>query len=641
MTAHKIASLLNRITSRFPSMSSLFSVNNSLILASYLFLSAAPFFPYIFGKSIANPAHILGAEIFAWLSVWAIFKRPARFHWLLIPAFLAIPTNIYLNIYYGQGVTPHHLGIIAETNPAETVEFLGGKIWWLLIVMIAVSAWWWGVWRLARKTRDLDWHHPPSRWLMVGVMVVAIGLGTYSHTFGVEPAPKTDTAQTDGSALANATDEAEEEEDAEEGDEALAADDASANWLNLPKLPNWMAVPVERDTLGDTWPFGLALHFYDFWAERQYLSELNSKNHNFAFGAKQAFGTEHPQVVVLIIGESTRFDRWSLNGYKRDTNPLLKKETNLVSLQDLITPVSATRLSVPIIISRKPARQSLTSGFNEKSLLTAFKEAGYKTYWISNQISFGQFDTPVSAFAKEADVVQFMNLGGYTDGSNFDDILIEPMQNAIKDPSPKKLIVLHTLGNHWNYSQRHPKEFDKWQPSLFGIDKPEYTDTALKPQLHNSYDNSVLYTDWFLSRVIDKLKNAGVMSSMFFVGDHGQVLYDGKCELAFHGHNTKYEFHIPALVWYSDAFKAANPEKVAQLHHHRKAKLSTENVFHTLLDMANVQYSDEKLDRSFVNSKFRRYRRYVDSYGWTNYDNADFQGDCKEVIDRGKPLAQK
>ncbi|RJX33995.1 MAG: DUF1705 domain-containing protein [Oxalobacter sp.] len=621
-------------------MPPLISINTLLILASYLLLSAAPFFPYLFGKSVAYPAQMFGLEVFAWLSVWAIFKRPARFHWLLIPAFLAFPTSIYLNIYYGQGITPHHLGIIAETNPSETIEFLGGKIWWLLVVMLAVSAWWWWIWRLARKTRDLDWNHRPSRWLMIAVTVVALSLSTYAYNFGIAAQPEAESVQAAESGVTAATEElTDDDEEVEE--EALDDAEASANPYDLPKLPAWMSLSVERDTVGDTWPFGIALHFYDFWSERQYLSELNSKNITFTFGAKQALGTDGPQIVVLVIGESTRFDRWGINGYHRDTTPRLKQESNLVSLQDLITPVSATRLSVPIIISRKPTRQSLTSGFNEKSLLTAFKEAGYKTYWISNQISFGQFDTPVSAFAKEADVVQFMNLGGYTDGSNFDDILLEPMQNAIKDPSQKKLIVLHTLGNHWNYSHRHPKEFDKWQPSLYGMNKPEYTDTALKPQLHNSYDNSVLYTDWFLSEVIARLKATGVVSSMMFVGDHGQVLYDGECELAFHGHNTKFEFHIPAFVWYSKEYKASNPRKVAQLHHHRKAKLSTENVFHTLLDMANVQYQDERLNRSFVNSKFRRHRRYVDSYGWTNYDNAYFKGDCKEVIDRGKPLEQK
>jgi glucan phosphoethanolaminetransferase (alkaline phosphatase superfamily) len=208
----------------------------------------------------------------------------------------------------------------------------------------------------------------------------------------------------------------------------------------------------------------------------------------------------------MVIGESSRYDRWSLNGYARETNPLLSQEANLVALPDVITSVSATRLSVPVIISRKPATQSLKDGFSEKSFLTAFKEAGFKTFWLSNQISFGKFDTPVSVFAKEADVVDFLNLGGFTDNSNYDEVLFGPLKHALADPAPKKLIVLHTLGSHWNYSHRYPKQFDKWQPSLFGVDKPVYTDIRIKEQLNNSYDSSILYTDWFLAHVIDALK---------------------------------------------------------------------------------------------------------------------------------------
>jgi glucan phosphoethanolaminetransferase (alkaline phosphatase superfamily) len=208
-----------------------------------------------------------------------------------------------------------------------------------------------------------------------------------------------------------------------------------------------------------------------------------------------------PEIVIMVIGESSRYDRWGINGYARDTTPLLRQEANLVPLPDVIRGIGHAAVGAGHHFAQaghaKPQRW-----LHEKSFLTAYKEAGFKTFWLSNQISFGQFDTPVSVFAKEANVIQFMNLGGFTNNSNFDQILLEPLQHAIADPSPKKLIVLHTLGNHWNYSQRYPKEFDKWQPSLFGVDKPVYTDLKIKPQLNNSYDNSILYTDWFLSQVI-------------------------------------------------------------------------------------------------------------------------------------------
>ena len=64
------------------------------ILLSYLVLWAVPFVPLLLGKPVEQPWQLLGVELVAWVAVWALFKRPAYFHWLLIPAFLALPTEI-------------------------------------------------------------------------------------------------------------------------------------------------------------------------------------------------------------------------------------------------------------------------------------------------------------------------------------------------------------------------------------------------------------------------------------------------------------------------------------------------------------------------------------------------------------------
>ena len=557
-------------------------------------------------------------EVVSWMTVWAIFKRPAWFHWLLLPAFLALPIEIYLNMYFNQGISTHHLGIIAETSPREALEFLGNKIWLMGMIAAGVIAWWWFCWSTTRKTLDLDWVGL-SRWVAIVLIATAVGVRCYQQEYGVE---KVNVS----AKIAGKSDD----------DGGVSASTST----RYPKLPTWAKVPFELDAFGQTWPFGLTMHGYDFYKERKYLAELAHKSMLFSFGAQQASMIDVPQMVVMVIGESSRYDRWSLNGYKRETNPLLKQEANLVSLADVITAVSATRLSVPVLVSRKPAMQSLQTGFAEKSFLTAFKEAGFKTWWISNQMSFGQFDTPISVFAKEADVTKFLNLGGFTNNSSYDGILLHPLKAAIADPAQKKLIVLHTLGNHWNYSHRYPKEFDKWQPSLYGIENPAYTDMAMKPQLNNSYDNSILYTDWFLAQVIDTLKASKQLASMMYVSDHGQTLYDGSCNLAFHGHNTQFEFHVPALVWYSDLYRATHPAKINQLLRNKRVKLSTENLFHSLLDMADIRYDTERLEWSFLSKKFKPHKRYVDSYGWTDYDNAILKGDCREVISKGKPLVQ-
>ena len=623
-------------------MRSLLRPAHLYLLLSYLLLSAVPFVPLLLGKPVAQPWQVLGIEFIAWSTAWAVFKRPAWFHWLLMPAFLALPTEIYLLTYYGQGISTHHLGIIAETSPRESIEFLGQKVWAMLVLMLGVIVWFATTWRVALRTRELDWADA-SRWVALAALAGGAAVWGYGHEFGIAATPPVKVAAASGSAKASAkasSAASASEEEAEEA-ETDAVDGAGHTGLAWPALPQWARLPVEFDAFAKSWPFGLVARGHDFYKERKYLAELGERSARFSFGAHQAAPDQRREVVVMVIGESSRYDRWRLNGYERDTNPLLAKESNLVMLPDVITAVSATRLSVPVMISRKTAMQSLKDGFSEKSFLTAYKEAGFKTYWLSNQISFGEFDTPVSVFAKEADVIQFLNLGGFTDNSNFDQILFDPLQHALADPAPKKLIVLHSLGSHWNYSHRYPKQFDKWQPSLYGIDKPAYTDLKIKLQLNNSYDSSILYTDWFLAEVIGKLKAAAPLSSLMYVADHGQTLYDNSCNLAFHGHNTQYEFHVPAFLWYSEAYADRYPGKIEQLKLHRKARLSTENVFHTLLDVGDIRYPGEKLERSFVNAGFRQHKRYVDSYGWTNYDNATLKGDCREIIDKDKPLKQE
>ena len=637
---------------------------NLFIIASYALLTAVPFLATLLGAHVARPWQMPGIEVLAWIAAWAVFKRPAWFHWLLIPAFLAVPTELYLITFYGQGISTHHLGILIETSPKEALEFLGQKVWLMLAVMAGVILWWLLLLRATRKTRDLDWNDA-SRHVALGVLAVICALWLYGEECGVRTQaaasapvhsspPSTTASATAGIAASGFGDASSPDEDDEDDeDDAPDAATVAPGWLalhlpphlarylaHLPPLPYWARIPFDFDAFANSWPFGLMARGVDFYKERTYLAELSEKNRRFTFGAHPMIASATPEVVVLVIGESSRYDRWSLNHYERETNPLLKQESNLVVLPDVITAVSATRLSVPVIISRKPAMQSLKEGFSEKSLLTAYKEAGFKTFWLSNQISFGQFDTPVSVFAKEADVVQFLNLGGFTNNSNFDQILLDPLHNAMADPAQKKLIVLHTLGSHWNYSHRYPKAFDRWQPSLFGVDQPAYTDIKIKPQLNNSYDSSILYTDWFLSQVIKVLKDAHQSDALMYLSDHGQTLYDGTCKLAFHGHNTQFEFHIPAMVWYSDLFKERYPDKVAQLLRHRNARLATENVFHTLLDIGDIGYPGERLEWSFVNPKFKQHKRYVDSYGWTNYDNAIIKGDCREVIDKNKPLEQ-
>src|SRR4051794_18442819 len=103
----------------FPVPSPSLSPPALFVLASYLLLSLVPCVPLLLGRPVPDLGRILAAELLAWVAVWAVFQRPAWFHWLLLPALLALPTEMYLFMYYGQGISTHHLGIIAESSPKE------------------------------------------------------------------------------------------------------------------------------------------------------------------------------------------------------------------------------------------------------------------------------------------------------------------------------------------------------------------------------------------------------------------------------------------------------------------------------------------------------------------------------------------
>ena len=550
------------------------------VLASYALLSAVPFAPWLAGRSVTDVGTLIGLEAAAWLLVWGIFRRPGHFHWLLLPAFLLLPADAYLYRFYGRGVSPFHLSMVADTNPDELLEFLGSRLWVMLAVTLMAFTWWLLVRRAALRTDVLDWNGRSRKWSLIGMALL-------------------------GSALAV--------------EQPLAS-------------PSQLA--LEETEFADTRPFGFLATAVQFVIDQHRLSSLGEDTRGFRFGAHPLHAGPQPLVMVVVIGESSRFDRWSLNGYRRETNPLLAQERNLISAPDVVASASATLLSVPAILSRKRALDTYKTGFPEKSFIAAFREAGFRTWWLSNQLPSGKLDTPLSVFAKQAEVVQFLNLGGYHDLSSFDGILEGPLRRALADPAPRKLIVLHTLGNHWNYSHRYPADFDKWQPSLSDIADPDHTDPRLKHLMSNSYDNSVLYADWFLSRVIASVKATGQPSAMVYVSDHGENLHDGTCDYALHGHNSQIDYHIPLLVWYSNTYASSYPQKVQGLRRNLFNHLSTENIFESVVDMGDIGYRGQLLEWSFASARFQPHTRYVDSYGWADYDRATFKGDCREVIDK-------
>ncbi len=316
-------------------------------------------------------------------------------------------------------------------------------------------------------------------------------------------------------------------------------------------------------------------------------AEKNSKYHetsaDFSFHARKDEKANKREIVVLVVGETSRAMEWSLYGYERSTTPRLEKLDGLVHFTNVITQSNNTHKSVPIILSAASA-EDYEVIYDQKSIVTAFKEAGYKTVVIANQ---KLTTSMIESFYREAD--EFIDLSAFKTGtyltSLHDGAVIPYVEKAVKETKGDLFIVLHTYGSHFNYHERYPKEFSIYKP-----DKVAGIRAAYKKQLRNAYDNTICYTDYVLSELTDLLAKTGDCSSMMYLSDHGEDIFDDDRARYLHASPipTYYQLHIPCIIWFSDAYRATWPNKYQAALNHKATPISTNSVFHTVLDLGGV-----------------------------------------------------
>jgi len=395
------------------------------------------------------------------------------------------------------------------------------------------------------------------------------------------------------------------------------------------QLGNRLIGPFEQPNTLKIFPWGVPERLNRYLDLQTGMRNAQEALANFRFNAhRPSERTDGDEVFLLIIGETSRPDRWQINGYERPTNPRLSKQESVISFTDAISGWAWTRMSVPVIISRKPSR-TFSSFFPERSIISAFREAGFWTAWYSMHGPLGFHESAVALHASEAEDVRFINPAGYRSPGAHDGALLGPLEEALSRPERKKFIVLHTMGSHFNYANRNPAEFDVFSPSLRGDRNPDLHDRSQRERLNNSYDNSVVYTDHVLAEIIQLLQGSGKIASLLYVADHGENLFDGDCDKSGHGHNTDYDHRIAALWWNSSAFESRHPEKVGLLASRRDVPWSTENVFDTLIDAADIKIPGSPPTRSLFAKEFTPQPRWVQSGAY--FDSAERVGACGEI----------
>lgn len=314
---------------------------------------------------------------------------------------------------------------------------------------------------------------------------------------------------------------------------------------------------------------------------RQQLKAVES----FSFGIDAKQDTM-PEIVVLVIGETARSCNFSVNGYSRPTTPRLSRRGNLVSFTRAYSQANVTAIAVPHIISRIDVQDNKLL-YNEKNLVDAFHEAGFSNAWISSQT----VGTYTARMLKTTDY-HYQSGKGLSSVDNYDIRLVDEVNKAVDQLGcAKQMLVLHTMGSHWRYDSRYPEEFNVFRPSFdkhFNLAK---FSENIKEQLVNSYDNSILYTDYFLDSLITSIDILDIPAVLLYLSDHGENLYDDNRHLVLHSSSggTRYEYNIPFIIWYSDEYAVQYPDKIEALQNNKNQQFNSSVVFHTLLDAVGVE----------------------------------------------------
>lgn len=299
----------------------------------------------------------------------------------------------------------------------------------------------------------------------------------------------------------------------------------------------------------------------------------------------QTMGTDS-LTVVFVIGESLRADHLQLNGYHRETTPLLMEE-KCISLPNIYSEPCYTHLSVPHILTRADSIHP-ERAFTEQSFVTIFKQAGYKTTWIANQ---DEIDT-YSYFMHECDTLIYANSSKslYIIDKWLDADILPIYDETLRSNNAKKLILIHSIGSHWYYTTHFDEKTSKFKPDI----KSKIVQSNTHEELINSYDNTIVETDKFIYELIQRLKHANAV--LIYLSDHGESL--GEDGHYLHAVDRP-ELHYPAcFVWCSDIYKATYPDKVNALEANRLKRYRTDFLFHSIIGAASIEtvYKDKSLD---------------------------------------------
>jgi heptose-I-phosphate ethanolaminephosphotransferase len=462
--------------------------------------------------------------------------------WLLsLPAF-----GYYL--IYDQDFSQSVIFIMFESNNAESAEYISQYLaWWMPLAFIGYGL---GAWLLWKKIRPV---YLPRRTAIIASVLIAAATVGYPARYIV-------------------------------------------------KTPDFVkGISKFEERLSSVSPWQLMVGYHQYRHQLGNMEELLSLNAKLPplKNLVDANAAE-PSTLVLVIGESTNRQRMSLYGYPRATTPRLDALRDQLEVFDnVVTPRPYTIEALQQVLTFADEKNP-DAYLTTPSIVNLMKQAGYKTYWITNQQTMTERNTMLTTFSRQADEQVYLNNNRDQNSRQFDGDVLAPFGKVLNDAAPRKFIVVHLLGTHMSYKYRFPAEYDHF------TDRQGAPSWVTDDQLptYNSYDNAVLYNDFVVASLIEKLSAKGGRDMLLYLSDHGEAVFDsptndmlGRSE----GAPTAPMYTVPFILWSSEQWRADHP---ADFSAALGRPYSSSNLIHTWSDLVGLSYSEFDPSKSLVSADF-------------------------------------
>lgn len=303
-------------------------------------------------------------------------------------------------------------------------------------------------------------------------------------------------------------------------------------------------------------------------------------------------------LLILVVGETARSGNFRINSYEKDTTPNLSQlqknidsTGSLISFNNVWACGTSTATALPCMFSHLDRVSFENSKDNLENLVDVLQRAGLAVIWLENQ----------SGCKGVCDRIYRVSTGKLTDpkycatGECFDEIMLEKLTERFNEFPPEKLdkgtvVIMHQMGSHGPaYYKRAPDAIKKFKPEC----STNILQDCTRAQVTNAYDNTILYTDYFLNAVVKFLKDKEphVQTAMVYVADHGESLGENNVYL----HGLPYAIapdvqkKVPWINWLSNDFLQRNGINSECLALKKSSLFSHDNYFHSVLGLMDVK----------------------------------------------------